>query len=285
MVQLDKNLVNTLKLKHSARHLERINDIIPFEGKNVFEIGGHNVLRSISLDALKAKKWICCDYISGASGKRYLPETKEYLQEIVIPINKAKEIEDIQRIDFAILDGDVVDLQGFDNKFDMSISINTLEHIADLPGMLNTVKRIMIPGGYHISVWGPIWSGHVGHHINSVFDSVHNKYYNMPNHIPFNAWDHLLLSPAEMYHNLLQNCSDQAAREIVRQTYTSERINRIWFDDYVRFFEMSGMEIVQLTEDWIVSPPDSVASALAEKYPYQKNFSTSAATVVLRKKE
>ena len=270
-----------------ANHLERFNQLYPFAGKTVFELGGHNVLRELALGEFKAKRWIACDFIRGASGvgtsDRAFEETPELWEELVVPVERAHLIEQREHIDYAVIDGDFSLLQGFSNAFDVSISVNVFEHIADLPRALSVLSRILVPGGTHLAVWAPIWSGQSGHHINAIHDSDHECWYDMGGIVPFDPWDHLLLSPSQMYEKLLSRCSKEAACEIVSQIYTSERINRYSFDDFLRFFDLSEFEIEVIEKSWVVPPPDQILSALWARYPDQNDFSTNAMFMVLRK--
>ena len=279
--------LETLRKKYypggPARFLERINNEYPFQGKIILEVGGHNVLRELALEQFGARKWFSCDFISGASGQGDMSLTPELLSELVIPIEMAHTARNILDRDYVILDGDITKLKMFSDFADICISINTFEHILDMPGTLETIKRVLVPGGLLISSWGPMWSGKYGHHLNSVKDHVNNIRYDMTGILPFNDWDHLLLSPIEMYKNLLMRCSTDSAREIVRQIYTSERINRFSIDDHIDLLAVCGMEVIKLEKSWKSEPDPETLLKLRTKYQRLTDFTSNSLYVVVRK--
>ena len=191
-----------------ANLLAKFNALYPFEGKSVFELGGHNIGRDLAIGQFGAKKWIACDFLAGASGQGNTSDTPELIGEVIVPVALAHLIDGLDHIDFAVIDGDIGRLQGFTNAFDVSISINVFEHLPNLPRALSVIERLLVPGGCHIAVWAALWSGQHGHHINRVYDGDRDSWYDMGSDVLFDPWDHLLLSASQMVretdHSMLQ---------------------------------------------------------------------------------
>ena len=163
ITQRSRSSGKSMAQRDYAGLLERINDRYPFEGKRVFELGGHNINRELALGELKARKWIASDYIRGASGAGDTALTPELLGELVIPVDNAHLIEKLSHIDYAVIDGDFTCLKGFTNAFDLSISINVFQHSENCRAHCPPLNAFLYPEDITLP-YGRLF-GHVGRHI------------------------------------------------------------------------------------------------------------------------
>jgi 2-polyprenyl-3-methyl-5-hydroxy-6-metoxy-1,4-benzoquinol methylase len=73
-------------------------------------------------------------------------------------------------------------------KFDIIYSINCFEHINDLEKAIDNLHNLLKNNGYVFTIFGPIWSSHVGHHLS--INSKHGNIY-FANNI-LTPWIHLM---------------------------------------------------------------------------------------------
>jgi SAM-dependent methyltransferase len=174
-----------------------------------------------------------------------------------------------------------------DGYFDCVVSVSAFEHIHNLDRALEESYRILKPGGFLYSNFGPIYSTSFGHHL---WLTIGDRTYNYHNTVlpPF---CHLLMTADE----LLEHCNTFSEREvssrIVEYVFSSKDQNRLFYDDYIRIVEDSefipvyviGLNCPEMDARYL--PPDLPAtlSRLRKKYPGMSNFLYDGIVMLLRK--
>jgi SAM-dependent methyltransferase len=207
----------------------------PLAGKRVLEVGGSNLPRELVFGALGAAQWVCIDVIDD-DHYALTEQSRHYSSERIrdgSDIGRELGSDGYQIFNAAI--EDAADLP--DGGFDAVVSITALEHIINLSPALRNCHRVLKPGGLFYSYHGPVWSGAYGHHI--WVDRELN--FTRPGSVP--PFGHLLRSPPEMIAVLRPRFGQVRAEKAVYQMYHSERINRLFYEDYQQYF--AGLPFVE----------------------------------------
>ncbi len=245
--------------------LRRFSNDFDFKGKTVLEVGGSNLPRDIVFGELGAAQWVCIDYLpthfdSAKSAEHYKREKIEKLS----PFSKFPT-----DVDYMIYDGKIEDMpKDFAEKFDAVVSITSLEHILNIPSALRAIHASLKKGASFFSYHGPIYSSCYGHH-SWVSPEINFNTEAYP------KWGHLLYSPPELYAHMRKKYGDNIAEQCINQVFFSERVNRLFYEDYVKFFEYSEFSTFTVTpygETW--NPPSvEMQRRLETLHPGYKQFS------------
>jgi SAM-dependent methyltransferase len=238
----------------------------------VLEIGG-SLPRDFVIGDLKAEQWIAL-------------EEMDYYNDISNPFDKSNiiELDAVENAsdlgDYAVVSGRAEKLTpAFYEKFDVICSIAAFEHIDRMPIALSRMYHSLKPGGRLFTMFSPIWSSRDGHHLHGVTDKKGNTFSFANSPIP--PWGHLLMRPPQMYNHLLSYTDEEAAAEIVFNVYNSSAINRLFTEEYVKYFEMSPFEIETLVATFSNPPPEDIQQRLEVLYPERKRFDNAGLLVVL----
>ena len=184
--------------------------------------------------------------------------------------------------------GDARKLQFDDNYFDLVISVAAFEHFHGLQESLQQAYRVLRPGGFLISNFGPIWSGCWGHHLWLRHNDVLYTYQNT--RLP--PFGHLLMTQDEMRKWWIDCYSDPTlAEKAVHFICESEDQNRLFYDDYAQIFQESSFSIKKfmgLTNErkragYSETERGHALNALKTRLPKQSGFEFDSITVVLEK--
>ena len=218
-----------------------------FSGRRVLECGGSNLPRALTLGCLKASQWTSVDYLP--THYDHAKSRVHYMAETILQLND--DSRPVGDLDFVIFNGRVEDLpESFHKCFDICVSICAFEHFSRPELVLAKMKNCLAEGGELHAYFGPIWSCADGHHcwvtpqLNFIVRS----------HIPDFA--HLLLSPGELAERLSPHYDSETVAEALRQIYESDRVNRLFFEDYVRLFQTAGFSrceiwFIRLKHTWL----------------------------------
>lgn len=163
-----------------------------------------------------------------------------------------------------------------DNSFDVVFSTNCFEHVADLSKMLKEIYRVLAPGGILFTIFGPIWSGPVGHH--SYVDYNDNTLTFQDNLFP--DWWHLIQCPKQLERFLNDKYPAEVVRQILNCCFYGDDINRLIDRDYEmlisesKFVPILNLRIkaFKLTRWWWKK---KIFNKLHRKYPEVRSFYTS----------
>jgi ubiquinone/menaquinone biosynthesis C-methylase UbiE len=133
--------------------------------------------------------------------------------------------------------GDARHLGYPDRYFDLLISSAVFEHIQDFDVALAEMYRVLKPGGYLFSHFGPIWSGSYGHHLWLGDLTYHT--------LELPPFCHLLMDEAAL-RMWLEDRGEPKAAAVARYVFGSTEQNHLMFSDYERFVATSAFERVFL---------------------------------------
>lgn len=253
---------------------------IQFSGKNVLEIGGSSLPIQF-IEALDVNSWTSIDILRHDAGAYQQVQFSDHYSSI-----KIKKLAEIQAEcithKYSIFDGDITKLPDrINNLFDVAVSVNAFEHILKLPLALRTTHSALTDVGILASSFGPIWSCAYGSHfwISNDWNFINEKQAPIPNHA------HLLMTPPELYALLIDaGKSVTESSAAISQVFHEERVNRLFYDDYVAYFAMSDFDHFTMTPFYRVESSIENIQRLKALYPDRKDFETYSAIAILNKK-
>ncbi|AVO38681.1 class I SAM-dependent methyltransferase [Pukyongiella litopenaei] len=251
---------------------------VDFEDARVLEFGGWNIPTDITLGDLGARSWLSVDMIGSLSGT-YQQKRFSHLKDIEI-FDYVQGADRIERDGFTVVDGDATMLpEPYFGKFDIVVTIATIEHVLDMVTFLEKAWRALKPGGTLVTRFGPVWASHIGHH---AFVSPEINFQKPEG--PIGPWGHLLHRPGDM-QDILSKAGEpgNVIARTIHQLYTSPRINRLFNEDYHALFANSRFDETTWTPCWGKKPDQDMFDRLRLAHPHAHDFSTGAWETVSRK--
>lgn len=250
--------------EYQIKALSLMKKRIDFKKKKVLEIGGSNLPSTLVLNDLGVSQWICVDYMPMAFDAQR--SKNHYSHEIILPLNENNYKKDSK---YQIFDGKAENIPScFYEEFDVVVSITALEHMSNLMKVLRIISHCLKKKGIFLSYHGPIWSCYCGHHCWVSPDLNFNSLGYIP------EFGHLLLTPPEMYTLLIEYYDKEKVEETIFQIYYSNRINRLFYEDYEKFFLLSNFSKIEINSYYTKQPIKNIQNRLMELYPKYKNFSS-----------
>ncbi|NET45680.1 methyltransferase domain-containing protein [Okeania sp. SIO2B3] len=238
--------------------------------KTVLEIGGSNLPRELILNDLECKKWVSVDVIP-ESHYALKKQTKHYQQEKVYSLKQAEKF--ICSESYIIFNGFAENIPNvFDNYFDVVFSVASFEHIGRLQLVVQKIFESLKMGGLLYSRFGPIFSCCTGHHIN--FQGFNE---NIP------EFAHLLMRPFNLLKHLRNFYDLETASDIIYRIYFSERINRLFYEDYEACMALSSFNDFKCTPFGIQAVPMNTLAKLSEVCPWSSRFDAYGMEIVAYK--
>jgi SAM-dependent methyltransferase len=259
---------------------------VGLRGKRVLEIGGC-LPEELVLGRLGAYQWI------GVEDLSYYREELQYQDEAELSSNRnlahirtAIKIDHLKQAaqlgEYGCIDGGVEALPDcLHGQFDAVFSVAAFEHLLHFPASLRRMYDCLAPGGRLYAFFAPVWQDRCGHHMPKLVDPKGVVFEFGESTIP--DWGHLLMSPAEMYVHLLTKTDPETADKVVYFIYHSTYVNRLFFEDYYRYFSNSPFQVEILHPIHGVQPDPGTLSALKARHPNVADFSIAGVHVVLRK--
>lgn len=184
-------------------------------------------------------------------------------------------------INIKIMNGDVRKLIFDDNTFDAIFSIAVFEHLNDFEQCLNEMFRVLKPNGFVYAQFGPIWSSSVGHHVYAIADGLEARHWK-PETNPIPNYAHLFHDKHEMQLLLKDKAPKNLLGEIISWVYEKDDINRLFYEDYKKYFKSSKFRLISLIEEEEYIG-ENVKKMIKAKNPSYSIFNVRNAEVVLQK--
>jgi SAM-dependent methyltransferase len=276
MEQLQKEFGLSYHVGYCATAAQRAG----FVGKRVIEVGG-SLPSAFVRDHLGVAQWTAVEELC------YWREVDKVEHLADSPLQKASRKltaatpADLNA-DYVLLDGAIEDApEALAGQFDLAFSIACFEHVSRLPKALERIARLLKPGGRLFTMFSPLWSSHDGHHLPEITDASGVKHAFWKSPIP--PWGHLLAGPSDMYQFLLGKTDPKAAEEMVYYMYHAPHINRLFTEDYIRYFNLSPLKIVECHATFQRQIPPAMQSELERMHPGKKLFSNNGILAVLER--
>lgn len=139
-----------------------------------------------------------------------------------------------------------------DNKYDLIYSINSFEHIHDFDKAFVKMHEALKPGGHLFSLFGPIWSSDVGHHLSVTSDKGEELHF-------FDGildpWEHLTSTPEALQSKLEALYDLPTAQRAVEYIYRYHDLNRLYEHEYFEIIRNSDFEPVLVLRRKAGTPP------------------------------
>jgi len=138
-----------------------------------------------------------------------------------------------------------------DDSYDRIYSINAFEHIRDLCSALEKMRKALAPDGSLFTLFGPIWSSDVGHHLSipgpngplTFADGI------------LAPWEHLTSTPDAIRAKLERRYGRETADKAVEYIYHYPDLNRLLEDEYLALVRDSGFFPTMVVRNRKGSPP------------------------------
>jgi SAM-dependent methyltransferase len=199
-----------------GKYLTWADSTVGFAGQDVLEVGGCSPVAEIKRRA--PKSWTCFNLDPSA-----VESFNRTAQQMGCTTFRALEQ------DAATIDGAA--------KFSIVYSINAFEHIGDLATTLAKIRQGLVPGGKLFTVFGPIWSCDVGHHLSiptddgpiGIFDGV------------LKPWEHLTASPEQIYTRIEPRLGTKTAQRVIEYVFKYPDLNRLSEAEHMALLHGSGL--------------------------------------------
>ncbi len=248
-------------------------------GKRVLEVGG-SLPREFALDFLGASSWIAVEETQYWDEVARADAAANKSWSSAVPLSDVSPDELDQR--YTVLTGRIEQSPSvFNNYFDVAFSIAAFEHIDRLPTALDAIYRSLRPGGTLFSMFSPVWSSSIGHHL-PVLQDADGKVFDQ-SLIP--PWGHLLMRPSEMHQHLRRHTDAVTAGEVVYYIYNSPHINRLFVEDYLLYVSNSQFKVSQFSVTFAEHIDASLQKRLEHLHPGRTHFATQGICLVLKRPE
>ncbi len=136
----------------------------------------------------------------------------------------------------------------FNTTFPFIFGRAILEHIADIPGFVRAVERLLKDGGVAYFDGGPMWESPHGSHCWIVASS--GRSYQFPINNPLEGYDHLLYSLDELEAKLCSRLEyPEDAADIVAFVMRHPFLNRLTNETIVQHFMESSLKVLVQQSD------------------------------------
>lgn len=178
-----------------------------------------------------------------------------------------------------------------DCSFNIVMSLNILEHVANPIAYLKECCRVLRPGGVGYFSWYPIWSSATGHHVHPDMVSMAAANLGIEAPTSYNLdgttiplWGHLLLNQEEMLSLLSEQkkYNLSLAKWIVNCIYQDDHINRWFWDNISAAFNLAAWKVMKLQPSRRDIPPQ-ISELLQRKYGQVEQFTVSGCQIVVQK--
>jgi SAM-dependent methyltransferase len=223
----------------NSRFWSRFNEIPSFEGAAVLDVGSGWGSLGVDMASAGAKKVVGLDIKC-----RLVDFANCYTKKICPHLAETIQFE-------------CLDLKHYDEQavFDIIVSKDSFEHIIDLSGMIEEMKKRLKPGGKIYAGFGPLYTSPYGDHDRrrtilkswGIFGQI----------LALIPWLHLLIEPilVTMYNRY---------REKKITSIRDLQLNKFAWSDYREIFRKSGLNIVYLSKNNSVSMSSRLLSILAK---------------------
>jgi hypothetical protein len=168
---------------------------------------------------------------------------------------------------------------------DRVLSACVVEHIRDIPAVLEKSSELLRPGGRAQIYGGPVWTGPRGHHLWVIAEDGTEYFFDdSGDEQPVKDWEHLLCAPAELGRRLVERgLPEDHAAKILEHIFSSRTLNRLSPTEIEEMVIASTLHSVSFKRIYEWVPPEEISAALSEKVTLA-DLSTWAVEFLLEKR-
>jgi SAM-dependent methyltransferase len=214
---------------------------VGLRGKTVLEVGGCSPPKLVA--KYQPKVWDCVNLDPGAV------ENFNRTAASVGLVNASAAVQDASNFRMS-------------RSYDVVYSINAFEHIKPLNRAIECMRAALADGGRLFSLFGPIWSCDVGHHLSVKSDSGEVLHFNEGVLAP---WEHLTSTPEALHARLEKKYGKGAADRAVDFIYRFPDLNRLYERDFLKLFAESGLATILTLRNKSRLKPPAVNGATATR--------------------
>jgi len=224
-----------------AKYLRLADAAVGLRGKTVLEVGGCSPPKLVA--KYQPKVWHCVNLDPGA----------------VENFNRGAASVGLTDANAAVQDASNFHMG---RSYDVVYSINAFEHIKPLDRALECMRAALADEGHLFSLFGPIWSCDVGHHLSVKSDSGEVLHFNEGVLAP---WEHLTSTPEALHARLEKKYGKGAADRAVDFIYRFPDLNRLHEHDFLKLFAGSGLTPILTLRNKSRHKAPAVAGATATR--------------------
>ena len=213
------------------KYLQYADAVVGLRGKTVLEVGGCSPPDIVV--AYAPVSWTCINLDTHA-----VTNFNQVAQTLGVP-------------HYVAYNQDITNLEQ-DKKYDLIYSINSFEHIHDFDRAFEKMYEALNPGGRLFSLFGPIWSSDVGHHLSVTSDKGEELHFFDEILAP---WEHLTSTPEALQSKLEALYDRPTAQRAVEYIYRYHDLNRLFEHEYMEIIRNSNFEPVLILRRKSGTPP------------------------------
>lgn len=149
-----------------------------------------------------------------------------------------------------------------DNTFDLIVSKDAFEHVLNLQGVIDGIRRCLKPGGRLYAGFGPLYNSPAGHH--------RMPHFGLP-------WGHLLIPQSWMLA-----WSNRGKKDAIQSLFQLYGLNELSFADYENIFIESGLDIILFRVNQSEHLISKIMTLLC-KMPFLKEYCTHNIYCIMEK--
>ena len=224
------------------KYLDLARATVGIRGKRVMEVGGSTPPATVL--HYSPSEWTCVNLDARSVDA-------SNAQAFALPGNNYSAVcEDITTIERS-------------NCYDLIYSINAFEHIHDLDVALGRMFGALRQGGHLFTLFGPIWSSDVGHHLSILTEDKRELHFFDGVLAP---WEHLTSNREAIHNKLAALYGENTARKAVTYIYDYPDLNRLAEGDYLRIVRASGFSPVVILRNKIGRPPNLAGATRTREF-------------------
>ena len=168
-------------------------------------------------------------------------------------------------------------------SIDVVLSCCAIEHILNIPAVLDKIYDVLKPGCHAFINGSPIWTGPCGHHLwFSATDGTRYFFNGSGDKQPVQNWWHLLFPPEELEKKLSDVIPLDHANGIVHYIHFSDNLNRLSPSQIENMCKKSSLNCLSFRRTIALPAPKSIANSLRDTYT-EEDLGTSSIDILFQK--
>jgi SAM-dependent methyltransferase len=184
----------------------------------------------------------------------------------------------------AVIDARYADKIVPQRSIDIVYGINVLEHFPDIPLIMESLARVVRPGGIVLLHGHPLWTSSRGHHV-LLGDPEHWVVNFQEDSNPIPLWGHLVLSEEQLRESL-KNYDEAIQVAAIEWCFRSDQITRTPRRQIIHDVTNGPFKLRAMWEDQGENPDGSITELIRQTrwWDPEEDYSVRQITIVLEAK-